>query len=155
MNNKLTLPLQVGKKYVRRDGVVVEVTSKNNHPLYSFHAEDSTYTENGVYSIHAESARHLDLVADFIEPFKTQGHPHAESMRLFAEDAAECAEPWTRWESCRKNGLWFSLDSNPRWFTNLMYRRKPKLIRIGIHDIHPDALIAAREQIEAVFKEQA
>lgn len=77
-----------------------------------------------------------DLVADYIEPAKPQGHPHAESMRLYAEDAAECVEPWTRWEVCLSGG-WEELTVQPSWAPHFQYRRKPKTVRIGEFDVPP------------------
>jgi hypothetical protein len=51
-------------------------------------------------------------------------HIHAESMKLYAEDAAETERPWSRWEvfsitRCK----WIPLDSNPQWAKAHKYRR--------------------------------
>lgn len=33
------------------------------------------------------------------------GHPHAENMKLYAEDAMKTNEPWELWEVCMR-GEW-------------------------------------------------
>lgn len=63
-------------------------------------------------------------------------HPHAESMRLYAEDAAEMDKPWERWEVCdRPTYEWRDLEYHPEWNQNRAYRRKPSTIRIGKFDV--------------------
>ena len=60
-------------------------------------------------------------------------HPHAESMRLYAEDALVSTEPWTMWEN-RKVGSrdnFKECQTHPRWFADFEYRRKRKTIQIG------------------------
>ena len=42
------------------------------------------------------------------------GHPHAENMKLYAEDAMTTNEPWKLWEVCM-HGEWSSLLTNPAW----------------------------------------
>lgn len=57
-------------------------------------------------------------------------HPHAENMRLYAEDAAETETPWERWECAQVVGLgWRSLNNHPLWETDYLYRRKPQPIK--------------------------
>ena len=58
------------------------------------------------------------------------GHPHAENMKLYAEDAMIINEPWTLWEVC-KHGEWSSLLTNPAWNVDRQYRRKPRTININ------------------------
>lgn len=60
-------------------------------------------------------------------------HPHAESMRLYAEDAAETNEPWLRWfyiddhhPDCKNE-----LDGHPNWLRHLRYSRWPKKVRVN------------------------
>lgn len=56
-------------------------------------------------------------------------HPHAELMALYAKDAAETDKPWERWEyitPSRPHAEWRSAMSNPKWFLNNKYRRKPE-----------------------------
>lgn len=53
-------------------------------------------------------------------------HPHAENMRLYAEDAAETDKPWERWEIRWANDeSWFSASEHPLWDVDTQYRRKP------------------------------
>lgn len=66
----------------------------------------------------------------------TSGHIHAESMKLYAEDAAETEKPWERWQT-RKEGEreWVSLAVSPAWYTDKEYRRKPTTITIGGEEV--------------------
>lgn len=61
---------------------------------------------------------------------------HADNCALYAEDAAECSEPWLRWQ--------FRVSENSEWVNTIMpiafdpafqYRRKPRTIRIGEFDV--------------------
>ena len=54
-------------------------------------------------------------------------HLHAESMMLYAEDAAKTAKPWELWEFI-SFGMedWQTLDSNPNWGFATDYRRKKR-----------------------------
>ena len=57
-------------------------------------------------------------------------HPHAEAMRLYAEDAMETETPWERWGCAQVVGLgWRSLNNHPLWETDYLYRRKPQPIK--------------------------
>lgn len=52
-------------------------------------------------------------------------HPHAENMRLFAEDAAETDKPWQRWEFKTPAAKgWGNLHQSPMWDRDTEYRRK-------------------------------
>lgn len=55
-------------------------------------------------------------------PGLNKGHPHAESMRLFAEDALTHPEPWKLWEM--KLHFWVDCHENPTWVPIAEYRRK-------------------------------
>ena len=58
-------------------------------------------------------------------------HPHAENMRLYAEDAAETETPWERWE-VQYSGVtdhWYSLMDEPAWAKQNAYRRKPNIVK--------------------------
>lgn len=57
-----------------------------------------------------------------------QGHPHAELMMQYAEDAKTHAEPWKLWQAKDKymDNVWFNLDGDPIWHDFLSFRRKPK-----------------------------
>lgn len=53
-------------------------------------------------------------------------HPHAELMKLYAEDAALTDKPWELWEFRGSvSGSWHALDCNPAWSPRHSYRRKP------------------------------
>jgi hypothetical protein len=58
------------------------------------------------------------------------GHPHAELMKLYAEDAATHERPWELWEVRHnrhgKPGLWEQLNPDDyMWVEGWEYRRKP------------------------------
>ena len=58
-------------------------------------------------------------------PLPTTGHPHAELMAQYAEDAKTHAEPWKLWQ-IKGKGDWVSCPLNPNWVVTKEYRRKPK-----------------------------
>jgi hypothetical protein len=59
-------------------------------------------------------------------------HKHAELMAQYAQDALETDRPWERWEYCDEfDSSWEPLTTNPKWFTDFQYRRKPKVIIIN------------------------
>lgn len=145
----LTLPIQIGKKYVRRDGTVVEA--------YPHHLESCAIVSGqqsrgaacwrNTGRILPESEVHpCDIVSDYVEPGKA--HPHAALMALYAQDAAETDKPWERWQARRRPGefdpdpLWRDLDGQMQWTHGQEYRRKPKTIRIGEFDV-PEPLRVA------------
>ena len=56
-----------------------------------------------------------------------QGHPHAELMMQYAEDAKTHAEPWKLWQHRpRQDCEWGDCERNPSWSVSTLYRRKPK-----------------------------
>ena len=57
-------------------------------------------------------------------------HKHAESMRLYAEDAFQTTEPWVRWEMTDCGSWWTQCDSNPNWLHGMQYRRKARTITV-------------------------
>ena len=60
-----------------------------------------------------------------------QPHPHAASMLLYAQDAAETDKPWERWEfKVGVNGFRGCLK-HPEWREDFEYRRKPKTITLN------------------------
>lgn len=65
-----------------------------------------------------------------VEQPKPHGHPYAELMMQYAEDAKTNAEPWLLWEmKVTFNGghQWMPLDKRTFFtFTEKEYRRKPK-----------------------------
>lgn len=51
-------------------------------------------------------------------------HIHAKEMMLYAQDATETNEPWTRWEVFDIAGKWMDCLSSPLWLHSRIYRRK-------------------------------
>ena len=79
-----------------------------------------------------------------------KAHVHAESMRLYAEDAADTDKPWKRWEG--KNILhhsWFNCCQHPNWSKDFEYRRNPRTINIKDLESERDALRAEVAQLRA------
>ena len=61
-----------------------------------------------------------------------QPHPHAASMLLYAQDAAETDTPWERWEYQPATSIdWEALSDHPSWHKCCGYRRKPRTILIN------------------------
>lgn len=127
----LTLPIVVGKKYVRRDGKVITAKYAQECSYWAALVEGDNVTAlNTVYLatglVFGESDHDpFDLVSDYIEPAK--GHPHAALMMEFAKDAAECETPcagW-QWKRVEESGWRDCEDMMPTWSSWLDYRRKP------------------------------
>lgn len=60
-----------------------------------------------------------------------RAHIHAESMKLYAEDAMTTDEPWELWEFSPDGIEWDNLMDNPIWLIGVKYRRKVKTININ------------------------
>lgn len=141
--DRLTLPLEVGKKYMRRNGQVAsarEITGTTVHRMFFDQGADAFIATGRVPGL---SDHPHDIVADYIEPAK--GHPHAALMALYAQDAAETDKPWERWEFYSEGKLkWLEVTAHPEWRARVQYRRKPKTIRIGEYDV-PEPMRVAPE----------
>lgn len=130
----LTLPIVVGKKYVRRDGKVITVQAPDTQFFEDtafVGADDESKMQSpnnlvwvSVGRVSTINIDPFDLVADYTEPAK--GHPHAALMAQFAEDASETDEPWKRWEMKWKAG-WIPLEMIYLWKKDMDFRRKPTI----------------------------
>lgn len=151
----LTLPIQVGKQYVRRDGAVVTAGAPQpgmaretmwvglGGEVGPAYMDSHIFAQTGRSSGSNAIDRPQDLIADHIP---ATGHPHAALMAQYAADAAETAEPWLRWQtSFAGSPHWADLQDHPGWAFDYAYRRKPKTIRIGEHDV-PEPLRRPIEQ---------
>ena len=155
---KLTLPIQVGKKYVRRDGEVVVAKLPYQYKAITcvfigtgevhedIRGVEHAWTENGLIYDKSETNRR-DLVADYVE---VTGHVHAELMAEYAKDAAKSKEPWKDWEMTDSfdTTSWISCTGHPGWISVLNYRRKPKTVTIngivvskGLTEANYDSLV--------------
>lgn len=155
---KLTLPIQVGKKYIRRDGEVVVAKrpyqDKSAACVFIGTGEvhedisgvEHAWVENGLIRDKGES-NHRDLVADYVE---VTGHVHAELMAEDAKDAAQSKESWKDWEMTDSfdSTSWIGCTGHPGWISVLNYRRKPKTVTIngivvskGLTEVNYDALV--------------
>lgn len=57
---------------------------------------------------------------------ETTGHPHAELMAQYAEDAKTHREPWALWEyQTSTSDSWNPASCHLEWHTRFKYRRKP------------------------------
>lgn len=130
----LTLPIQVGKQYVRRDGEVVKIARIAGNLFYILTngSLGDGYVDTGKAHSDSDKTHVSDLIADHIP---ATGHPHAALMAQYAADAAETAEPWVRWQFAERVNDWFNCGKHPEWRAEYSYRRKPKTIRIGEHDV--------------------
>lgn len=55
-------------------------------------------------------------------------HPHADNMRMYAEDAAKTNKPWKNWQyTSYENTQWRECAQHPQWSLSFKYRRKPKM----------------------------
>lgn len=138
----IDFPLREGQKCITRDGRMVTIgknlgtgavgvlSDTNAHPFYYVRVHDG--------QISNDMTRPGDVVAEQIntpQPVRT-AHPHAALMAEYAKDAAECAEPWTRWEGCGDDGIyWYGFDTHPKWDVECQYRRKPRTISINGHEV--------------------
>jgi len=141
----LTLPIQIGKKYVRRDGVVVPVTSAISTKIVVAKLDERNYYSLGDTGVSCtaggvRSYECFDLIADAEE--KPAGHPHAALMLLYAQDWAETDSPWLRWQCANNQGDWLTLETHPLWNAESQYRRKPRTIKIGDCEIQAPERVA-------------
>lgn len=136
---KLTLPLEIGKKYICRDGTVVLCDSKASiknwapglvHIVTKEHtAKGTIWADTGLNGL-GDRTYDNDVVADYDEPV---AHPHAEAMMEYAKDAAKSVTPWLNWEYKHPQANWRELRDHPIWEISYAYRRKqPKVIINGI-----------------------
>jgi hypothetical protein len=107
-------------------GDKVRVRDKDSlvYEVYNIAAYISRDKKTIKYGIRLLSDPHI--VFHFSEDALTKvcPHIHAESMRLYAEDAAEIDEPWQRWEFCVPGQMWENLYQQPQWTPSFLYRRK-------------------------------
>lgn len=198
----LTLPIEIGRRYLRRDGKIV--TARPGHPYlyedvayvgdgeeasrYSFEhvwlrsglvgRPDETFemdltagplpnnlTEwgggecpvNGATEVevwfrggqaktqYAKLLRwdHRETPGDIIayrlvrpEKAKPTGHPHAELMAQYAEDAKTHPEPWKLWQKrVVPQDAWVACALHPAWTKGIEYRRRPRTIKIGDREV--------------------
>ena len=137
---KLTLPLEVGKKYVCRDGTIVDCYAKAGPEWKSglVHICVADKPDQFKGTIWQDTGRKgtsgaeylNDVVADYVE---FTGHVHAELMAEYAKDAAKSTEPWKDWEMTDSfdTTSWISCTGHPGWISVLNYRRKPKTVTIN------------------------
>ena len=130
---KLTLPIEAGKQYVQRNGIVIAADptarSSGSGQILTSPTGQAVYVATGRYWQSKIHDTDYDLVADYIEPVVTEpasvGHVHAASMLLYAQDAAETDKPWERWERRYRHTDWVENVRGPEWNLDHEYRRKP------------------------------
>lgn len=143
---KLTLPIEAGKQYVQRNGIVIAADptarSSGSGQILTSPTGQAVYVATGRYWQSKIHDTDYDLVADYIEPVVTEpasvGHVHAASMLLYAQDAAETDKPWERWERRYRHTDWVENVRGPEWNLDHEYRRKPpapKFILINGHQV--------------------
>ena len=131
--SKLTLPIVAGKKYIRRDGKIVVPKPGSSRAIVE--VDDSyfhqcVFIETGRNSMSPSGGDfHWDLVADYIE--EPVGHPHADLMMQYAEDAKTDKEPWNNWEYSSDDIHWNTIHNSPAWLECIEYRRKPSHLLVN------------------------
>lgn len=87
----LSLPIQIGRKYVRRDGKIATIIRRRNLddrllvtdiPYSDEDTSNAVVFENSGNALSAH--QQADLVADYIKPATSQ-HPYAEILRAIAD----------------------------------------------------------------------
>jgi len=137
MADKLTLPVQVGKKYMSRtgDACIAEDTLLRGSIVVRRVRDGARWVvreDDGAYMQRITSTHSHDLVADHNPPatyIPATACPHADLMAEYAKDAATCAEPWLLWECAGKGEkVWRTLGTHPGWDEHICYRRRPRTI---------------------------
>lgn len=155
--NKLTLPIEAGKKYIRRDGKIAIPTESRHDDMLLIDGVTHIFSKTGGSGTSPYTQYNHDLVEDYIEdtaPVPVTGHIHAASMLLYAQDAAETDTPWSRWEYMDTSypELFMVCIANPKWFTNMKYRRKtvaPVFININGHQVPAPMRVAP--EIDSIY----
>ena len=136
---KLTLPIEFGKRYRRRDGVVVIARKGSGMLAYvgDYVYSDRVSIDELVWLGTGRVSRHgrespFDLVAD---ADATEGHPHAALMAEYAKDAAVNPKPWTLWQYKKGPDHDWRDCSTPVWDPGFAYRRKPRTITINGREV--------------------
>lgn len=105
-----------GKKYQHLYAEQYSNTTGDGHVtkfcMFSWETEECNMT----------AEEFLDLVYEPVQ----QGHVHAESMALYAEDAKTTDKPWELWQVKDIDGIWDDHNNSPIWLAHAEYRRKPK-----------------------------
>lgn len=131
----LTLPIETGKKYVRRDGkvVIAQVAYKafNYKSAYVGDGRPTPYGDEHVWrdcgKVSPVTESTFDLVADYVE-----GHVHALLMAEYAQDALKSKEPWLGWEINPKHpDGWKPCTHSPSWDPTSEYRRAKETFEIN------------------------
>ena len=131
--NKITLPVQAGEKYVRRDGVIVKIVKVE--------AQLASYTINGVpcevdcYALSGLASKCSfepeDLVYDYVEPAMTapsRARIHAAQIIAWANGAEiEFRDP-------KSEAGWCDI-CEPTWSGDWEYRVKSKTIEINGYQV--------------------
>ena len=126
--SKLTLPIEEGKKYIRRDGLVTIPTAARHDTLVLIDGTTHVFIKSGRAHTYPDFNYPYDLIADYIEPASAhKAHKHAALMAQYAEDAAETDTPWVRWEigHVLPDTKFSPLLTHPKWDVRIKYRRKP------------------------------
>ena len=76
-------------------------------------------------------------------------HKHAALMQQYAQDWAETAEPWKRWEVTSHRGEWVALCGHPYWNEITEYRRKLRTLTYAV--TMPAPLVEAPKDGEVYY----
>ena len=115
---KLTLPIQVGKKYLRRDGSIIKMVklSPSCGVICGYSTSSSVFASTGLTSSTIGNESAWDVVADYIEPTEenhmTQEHSHAHILRWIADGKQVQQKYKIGWETQSAGRTLLSLINN-------------------------------------------
>lgn len=133
----MCLVLEVGKVYVDSEGDKVKIIAdlrndraESKFPYVGVYINPYLSTHTLQFDVTGCGKRFYDSTdqpAPLIKAAPTP-HPHAKSMMLYAQDAAETDKPWLRWE-CTCDGMpnpYTRHWDHPMEFLCFNYRRLPQ-----------------------------
>lgn len=157
----ITLPITIGKKYVRRDGKTITalpspegyspdlvcVAAPEEAGRWGRSAQEVlAYMSTG--AVNSPQYKHPhDLVAD------AEGAPDAHIQCAFIEQYAQdwkaCPHPWKMWQVFSAFEGWQDLEAHPLWLDYVQYRRKPETVSINGVTINAPMRKAPNDVIKA------
>lgn len=131
--NTKPLKLEIGKRYILRNGAVTEPVMASGHPTYPFTCGRYHYTSSGGF--YRDEAGHLDLISEYTAPLAVDrtvfgsakvGAEPVPVVDKFAE-LKEAFRNGVEIEFKYLDGHWLRIH-HPTWSDTYEYRVKPKPI---------------------------
>jgi hypothetical protein len=136
--NKLTLPIQIDKKYVRRDGTTCTASYMLDTPgLVCFDIGSSLWMDNGARDKSGRTYSADDLVSDYEDSPERKEHSHAELLRWIAgSKEIEWERSADVWVTISHRELFYALSDSIDPMSKFRLKPEPpKTIRIGDFDV--------------------